>query len=163
MENVAAVPIPDDVVKRVQGHFDAIDDELRPYITPLTAEERKRRLKMGDGNEPLVNKVVEYTGTAPQLAPFYMSIPDLKVDADNIKVLGPLQQRADQTAANINDTLMVCGGEAMQQSLMYYNGVKQAAETGVAGARPIYDDLKKRFPGRPRVAAKAKNPIPLEQ
>ena len=40
---------------------------------------------------------------------------------------------------------MMAGSEAYIASLSYYNSVKMAAKLNVPGAKPIYDDLKKRF------------------
>jgi hypothetical protein len=47
--------------------------------------------------------------------------------------------------------MMLAGSEAYIAALAYYNSVKQAAKMNVPGARAIYDDLSKRFPGRPKL------------
>ena len=43
---------------------------------------------------------------------------------------------------------MVVNSELWMADLAYYQNVRQAAKRGIAGAQAIYDDLKKRFPGR---------------
>lgn len=45
---------------------------------------------------------------------------------------------------------MLANSDNMVADLAFYQNVKQAAKRGVAGATTIYDDLKERFPGRPR-------------
>jgi hypothetical protein len=42
---------------------------------------------------------------------------------------------------------MVAGSEAYQSSLIFYNSVKMAARQDIPGAKAIYEELKKRFPG----------------
>jgi GrpB-like predicted nucleotidyltransferase (UPF0157 family) len=47
----------------------------------------------------------------------------------------------------VDDTTMVAGSEAYQFALIFYNSVKMAARQDIPGAKAIYEDLKKRFPG----------------
>jgi hypothetical protein len=48
----------------------------------------------------------------------------------------------------VDDMATIAGSEALSSILSYYNNVKDAAKKGVPGAKAIYDDLAKRFPGR---------------
>jgi hypothetical protein len=58
-----------------------------------------------------------------------------------MSVLRPVQQ----LFTNLDDTTMEAGSESYVAALSYYNSVKQAAKMNIPGAKPIYDDLKKRF------------------
>jgi hypothetical protein len=42
---------------------------------------------------------------------------------------------------------MTAGSEAYQAALIFYNSVKIAASQGIPGAKAVYEELKKRFPG----------------
>ena len=55
------------------------------------------------------------------------------------------------TPVNKNiDNLRIAGGsDVMVAALAYYQSVKRASEMGVPGAKSIYEDLRKRFPGAP--------------
>jgi len=37
--------------------------------------------------------------------------------------------------------------KAYQAALIFYNSVKVAASQGISGAKAVYEELKKRFPG----------------
>jgi hypothetical protein len=57
---------------------------------------------------------------------------------------------------NVDDTTMLAGSEAYQAALVFYNSVKTAATHDVSGAKAVYDELKKRFPGGKRKSADEK-------
>jgi hypothetical protein len=60
-----------------------------------------------------------------------------------------LEISLQQLLQGVDDTVMIAGSEAYNQSLVFYNAVKEAARQDIPGAKAIYDDLKTRFPGRP--------------
>jgi hypothetical protein len=45
---------------------------------------------------------------------------------------------------------MTAGSEAYQAALIFYNSAKVAASQGIQGAKAVYEQLKKRFPGTKR-------------
>jgi hypothetical protein len=51
----------------------------------------------------------------------------------------------------LEDTVSLAYTDVYVADLAFHQNVKQAAERGVPGTDTIYDDLKQRFPGRPRV------------
>lgn len=114
---------------------------------PLTEEQRKFLPKMGDKTVAFVQKTLDYSTTNAEYAPGYFERKDLEDDLEATQALAPLDGLAQQIASDINDTMMMAGSEAYTMSLVYYNAVKNAAKTGQASARPIYDDLSQRFPG----------------
>jgi hypothetical protein len=53
---------------------------------------------------------------------------------------------------------MTAGSEAYQAALVFYNSVKVAASQGITGAKAVYEELKKRFPGKKRNTDGASDP-----
>lgn len=72
---------------------------------------------------------------------------DFDVDFADAHNLWSLLLLTQQLHENVDDTTMVAGSEARQFSLIFYNSVKMAARQDIPGAKAIYEDLKKRFPG----------------
>lgn len=103
---------------------------------------------MGDKTLALVEKIVDYSGTNPEFIPSYMDKKGFDDDFNVTTALKPIDGLLQQLQSDVNDTVMLAGHEAFVQALTYYNAVAYAAETGQAGAKPIYEDLKARFPGR---------------
>ena len=71
------------------------------------------------------------------------------VDMQDTTSMRVLSLSVTQLLSAIDDTTMVSGGEAYNASLIFYNAVKQAAKQNIPGAKDIYNELKKRYPGRP--------------
>lgn len=150
-ENAVSIQIPAAELKKVIDAFKIIESTLKPYLIALTPEERKQLPKMSDKTVPFVEKTLDYAKSNPQFAPAYMSIPELKIDIEAVYTLTQISRPIDQLREGLGDTMMLAGSEAYIAALAYYNSVKQAAKMNVPGARAIYDDLSKRFPGRPKL------------
>jgi hypothetical protein len=150
-ENAVSIQIPAAELKKMLDAFKIIESVLKPYLIALTPEERKQLPKMSDKTVPFVEKTLDYAKSNPQFAPAYMSIPELKIDIEAVYTLTQVARPLDQLREGLSDTTMLAGSEAYIAALAYYNSVKQAAKMNVPGARAIYDDLSKRFPGRPKL------------
>ena len=148
--NQIDIAIPPAVLTDVTTKLQEIRTALQPYITTLTLSERETLPKMADKTVAFVQKTLAYAGTNPEYAPGYFNTADLGTDLTAVEVLSPINGLAQQIASDINDTMMLAGSEAYTMSLVYYNAVKNAAKTGQASAKPIYDDLSQRFPGAKR-------------
>ncbi len=150
-ENAVSIQISAADLKKVIDAFKTIEATLKPYLIALTPEERKQLPKMSDKTVPFVEKTLDYARSNPQFAPSYMSIPELKIDVESVYTFTQIARPIDQLREGLGDTMMLAGSEAYIAALVYYNSVKQAAKMNVPGARAIYDDLSKRFPGRPKL------------
>jgi hypothetical protein len=49
---------------------------------------------------------------------------------------------------------MTSGSEAYQAALIFYNSVKMATRQDIPGAKAVYEELRKRFPGTRRKSGK---------
>lgn len=121
---------------------------VAPYVHALTKAEIAGIAKMGDKTVAFVSKVKDYTATNPEYVPDFMSVPDFIVDVNAVNTLSPIAKAVKQITDNLNDTMMLSGNEALIAALNYYSNVRFNASRGQASAKTIYEDLKKRFPGR---------------
>ncbi len=144
-ENQISVEIPKEVIKKVTTKLQECKNELAPYLQALTKDERSGILKMGDKSLPTVQKVKSYMKTNPEFVPGYMDKEEFLKDEAVVSQLTPINNMAEQLYSDIDDTLMLAGSEALGGALLYYGQVREADNKGVTSAKPIYDDLKKRF------------------
>jgi hypothetical protein len=145
-ENRSNVAIPSEVFTTVTGLLNQAIAALQPYVTALTNEERQSLAKMSDKTLAFVQKNVGYSTSNPEFVLSYLNVDELEIDFGNAMQLDQLYKLAWQLCNNLNDTEMVAG----HSSLSYYSNVKQGDKDGVPSARSIYEDLKKRFPARPK-------------
>jgi hypothetical protein len=143
--------IPKEIIDQALGKLDEVSELLRPYFYPLTPEQRKIILKLGDKSIALGEKTSELAITNPQFCPSYFNIEELKIDLADLVNLRTLLNRLQQLTSEVDDTMMLSGNEAFIQVLSFYNAVKQAARDNQPGAKTLFDELKKRFViGRPK-------------
>jgi len=100
---------------------------------------------MGDKTVATVQKVKSYIETNAEFVPAYMDKVEFLKDEAVAAQLSPLNSLAEQLAADLNDTIMLAGSEALLSAMLYYGQVKEAYKKGIPASKPIYEDLSKRF------------------
>ncbi|MEI6062099.1 MAG: hypothetical protein WCR72_15460 [Bacteroidota bacterium] len=149
-QNNIAMVIPAEVHQNIKDELTKLLADFAPFLISLTADQKKSMPILGDSSIAFVNKALSYSETNPEFAPAFLNIVDMQIDVNAIAQLSPIAKLVQQLCDNITDTLTLSGSEAYIAALIYYNSVKQAAKNGIPGAKTIYEDLQKRFPGRPR-------------
>lgn len=147
-KNQISVEIPASIITEVTQKLQDCKTLLTPYLQALTPADRESIFKMGDKTVATVQKVKDYLVTNPEFAPAYMDSAEFLKDEAVVTSLTPIGNLAKQLSSDLNDTIMLAGGEAVLSALLYYGTVKEASAKGVATAKPIYDDLSKRFAKR---------------
>ena len=122
-----------------------LETKLPSYMAALTDSQRKGGVKMGDKSIAFVDKGGVYGKQFAVEMPASIKIVDL---ADNVAVVNVFSAYAKPLASllrGIEDTMLVAGTVAMEESLNVYAAIKQAAHNGVPGAQAAYNDMKVRF------------------
>jgi hypothetical protein len=145
--------IPVAVLQTAQTSLNDLNALLSPYELQLTPDERRSMLVMGDKTLGFVEKAYEFAQQNPTLVPAYLDMAEFGIDKADATGLRTLLNTAQQVVEGIADTEMAAGSEAYHAALVFYNSVKVAAAQDVYGAKAVYDELKKRFPGSKRKSA----------
>lgn len=144
-KNTVSIQIPEAELQTVKEAIATLKTTLSPYLIAISADERQRIPKMGDGTIPFVEKVMDYAQEDSQFLPPFVDLNELSKDWEVVKRLAPLLRDLQQVESNLNDTVMMAGSEAYVGALGYYNSVKYGARVNVADAKVIHEDLKQRF------------------
>jgi hypothetical protein len=155
MENTISIEIPADVKAAVAAKFGEIEALLKPYAVSIAEDEKGALLKIADKTIPFVDKVEGYVVTAPEFIPNHMDVPEFVRDKTALDSLDAMLKVANPVMSLISDTLELTANDSFSAALLYFRSVRQASNDGVAKAKPIYEDLAKRFPGRPKSAKSA--------
>jgi hypothetical protein len=156
-KNKHAQAIPVEVLRDAQTKLNDLNALLSKYELQLTPDERRSMLVMGDKTLGFVEKAYDFAVQNPALVPAYLDMAEFSIDKTDAIGLRTLLNTAQQVVEGIADTEMAAGSEAYQAALVFYNSVKVAAAQDVYGAKAVYEELKKRFPGTKR---KPTNTIP---
>lgn len=135
---------------------------LLPFLIALTAAERKGGLKLGSKTVAFVKHAITYALANPSLVPSYVDLVEIQKDLTLQEDLIEILQWINELHKTIEDTMQEAGAESYTGILGFYQEVKIATEKNVPGAKAIYADLSKRYPGRkPKVVpTPAPTPIP---
>jgi len=146
-ENRHSQVIPAAVLEQAQAKVAEAVSLLNPYLLALTPDEKHELPKMGPKTLNFVEKAHEYAHANPNLVPPYLNMAAFDADFTDAHGLWNLNNRIRQLADGVLDTQMIAGSEAYQAALVFYNSVKVAASQDITGAKAVYEELKKRFPG----------------
>jgi hypothetical protein len=154
VQNQISIDIPQDIIDQVTQKMQECKTQLAPYLQALTVVQRSSLFKMGDKTVATVQKTKSYIQTNPEFVPSYMDKAEFLRDEAVVSKLNPLANLANQLTDDINDTITLAGSEALQAAMLYYGQIKEAQSKGIVTAKPIYEDLSKRFSKRVKTPKK---------
>ncbi len=143
--DVKITPVPANVLAQVTDLVNQIASLLQPYLHALTPGQRKILPKMADKTVSFISKALEFANSNSQFAPAYLDVKSLSDNVTSVTELTQVENPLASLSMQLSDTVMIAGSEAYVAALTFYNSVKEAARRNVPGAKPIADDLKKRF------------------
>lgn len=154
---ISIVVSPEDKTA-IDSSVETLRTKLQPYLIALSADERRILPKMSDKSISFVDKALNYVSSNPEFAPPYLNKDELGKDVVAVEILNGFAKQLAQIVTGLDDTIMLAGSEAYVAALAYYNSVKEAARRDILNAKPVYEDLKQRFPQR----TKKVEPAPVQ-
>ncbi len=142
---IVIVDIPAKVLQQLADLVAQAEALAAPYLIPLTAEQRQKRLKMGPKSAAFITKTFDYATATPAYAPDFVDVPGLGTNLHTTAGLEPVAARFANLGYGLESTNMVASGSAQSAGLLIYSRVQEAAENNRVGAQPIYNDLKTQF------------------
>ena len=128
----------------------ALKTALQGITINLTADERQSLPRIGDSTLAFDEKCAAYMASRPDLVPSFLNTAEMAKDRKLVADLLPCLREIAPICEGLEDTIMLANSDNYVGDLAFYQNVKQAAQRGVTGADTIYNDLKTRFPGRPK-------------
>ena len=142
---IVIVDIPAKVLQQLADLVVQAEALVAPYLIPLTAEQRKKRLKMGDKSVAFVTKTFNFATDTPSYAPGFVDVPGLGTNLTTVAGLEPVALRFTNLGYGLESTNMVASGSARAAGLLIYDQVQRAADNNQPGAQPVYNELKVQF------------------
>jgi hypothetical protein len=121
-----------------------------PFLLNLTEQERRELPSVGPKTVGFDEQCASYMASNPELIPSFVELAEVTKDRTLRTQLGDVLRPMMQLAEGVQDTYKVVAHEVFMADLSFYQNVRQAARRGVVGADTIYNELKQRFPGRPK-------------
>ncbi len=119
--------------------------ELMPFLTNLTPDDRMQILKLGERSKTFADKFAVYLKRHPEILPGYIPADRLQEEYKLWSDLYALNQMTAELAEAVNDTLMLVGSSLFDKLLTAYNNVGNARRHNLPGVDSMHADLQKRF------------------
>jgi hypothetical protein len=149
LNNKVSVGINTADKQAVMQNIAALQTQLQPVLLfNLTSDERLAMARMGDKTLSFVDKALTYAGQNPALAPSFLNLEEANKDFALATDLADIQKKLATLLQAVEDTLTVAGSEALEAGLVFYNAIKGAKSSNIAGAENIHNDLATHFPRR---------------
>lgn len=150
MQNNIALQISAADDTAIKAAIETLVTKLQPYLLTLTDHERKGGIKMGARDIGFIQKASSYGTQYQTQLPAFISLSNLKQDVEAVTKLQEYIQPLATLMRSLEDSTMVAGSEAMEASLLVYAAIKACAANNINGAPEAANDMKERFPGKPR-------------
>jgi len=145
--NKISAVISDEDKQNVQNNIKSIQTMLASVLMhSLTADDRHTMVKMGDKSVAFVQKALDYASKNPTLVPSYLDATEAEKDFKLYADLQSIYNQLGTLFTSVEDALMICGSEAMNGALIFYQSLQGAVRSNVPGSEAILEDLKQRFP-----------------
>ena len=103
---------------------------IRPYLTPLTPDQREQMLKMGPATVDFIAKAHGYATDNEKFRPVILDMPEFDADAAALATMAPVHQFLLGIDLDTDSTMMTSGSDAYAAALMVYTNVKMLAKAG---------------------------------
>ena len=128
----------------------ALKTALEGITINLTVDEKQSLPRISDGTLAFDEKCAAYMASRADLVPSFLDAAEMAKDRKLVADLLPCLREIAPICEGLEDTIMLANSDNYVGDLAFYQNVRQAAKRGVSGADTIYNDLKTRFPGRPK-------------
>jgi hypothetical protein len=117
--------------------------ENLPFLVDLTAEQRKKLLKMGDGSRGFVSKAQELVQQHSDFLPRSIDAEQMLRNAELWKEMEGMLLAIDQLQELMDDTYVALSSQAYSDALTIYQYAKAIKNTGTLEQSVV--DMGKRF------------------
>lgn len=134
----------------IESAIGGLKTALEGVLINLNADERRSLPKIGDKSAAFDEKCAAYMASRPDLVPSFLDTAEMTKDRKLVADLLPCFRELAPLCEGLEDTITLANSDNMMGDLAFYQNVQAAAKRGVPGTNTILDDLKTRFPGRPK-------------
>ncbi len=145
-------------MQTLKSIYDSLQQILQ-FEKGLSPREVNRLMRLSRENLLFVDDSTDAIDQLPELCPRFLDPIQVTNEANYFNQLRFLEQLHQQAGAALKDMRLILGDKCFRSGLLIYNSVKSAAQAGYPKARPIYEQMRKRFDG----AAPVLTPDPVEE
>ena len=147
-QNITASLSPADI-QEIKASLQTIHAKL-PFLVTLSAEERRKMVKMGDKSLAFVNNSATAAQSNRNILPATFNVEELVQDYQLAIALTEVLISMRQLTEQVDDTSLAVGSEAYAAALQVYSYAKASGQTG--GLDTVVEEMGQRFARKSRKA-----------
>jgi hypothetical protein len=113
----------------------------------LSGEEKQLYGSINEQNKLVVQKILQYLNSTPEVLPQHVDKPELERDFESRTVLEAWEDDLKLQLSNVQNAKILLDYDVFQSCLSVYRNIRYLAGENVEGMATIYSDLKQFFPG----------------
>jgi hypothetical protein len=137
--------LPANAFSGIQAKLEEIINSFDPAFLKLSPEQRKAKNAVGMKRKGFIEMIYEVFRKNLSCVPPCFDRLSYERNIVNSRGLIQLQNSAKVLVEYIRNAEILISNEAYRESLALHRYLREAANSGVSGAKPIYDRLKKQF------------------
>lgn len=114
-------------------------------VTNMSGQERKRLISARARNYGFINKAFAIIQENPNFRPANFSFEDMEKNLDILNQSRQLSLVLEQLRLVNNDLLLISCNISYRNALRVYSNLRDQARAGIAGARPLFQELEQFF------------------
>jgi len=122
-----------------------LEKNLKPLLIALSPQLKKELANVLDQSLEFISTVVENTKAYREFIPVDMEVGELWMNFNVTTTLRGLNKQIIHLSRLLNDTVILCTSEALQEAMRYFNNVEKLAANNDRDAQKIYHTLKTIF------------------
>ncbi len=144
-DNLISFTLTEEQSIQLDTAFKTIDDILISSLVTLKKGDKASIVKVGIKNLSFIKDCYSYMTQYPDFVPPYINVEEMGIDIEAFEKLSKIYNKAEQLRSALDDSIMLAGSEAYAAASAFYKYIREASGSNVAGTKPVYEELKKRF------------------
>jgi hypothetical protein len=149
-ENLISIEFTPDDLAQIDAGIAMIKAVITGKMISMLPNERKANARVAEETEDWILRVKDYMQQNPGYVMSHIDTAEYNKDFATRKDILPRYRGIEQIFSMFDDTMLLLGTDLFHNAISFYKGLRSFAQTDAPGAKVIYEDLAKRFPGRPR-------------
>jgi hypothetical protein len=145
--NLSTVTFTAAEVKKINDAIADIKSVIVGKTTNLTDEEKQLYGSINESNKLVVQKVLQYAASNPEVIPAHVDKAELLRDYESRNLLEDWKVQLELALSNLTNTKILLDYDVFQSCLSVYRNARYLANEDMPGMNTIYNDLKQFFPG----------------
>jgi hypothetical protein len=147
--------VPERTFGDLLNTLETINSSFDPRFTKLSPEQRKAKNAVGLKRKGFVETAHLVAKKNPDFVPNFFDIDEFDRNMADVREVAHIHNMLTKIFEYVRNAEVILGNEAYRSALSIHRYLREASRSGMSGAKPLYQKLKKQFPNGSKKAETA--------